>query len=362
MRCLSLFFIRHLLKPTKRLFLSRYEQKNIVNNATKVGIFSIITVIVFILGFYFLKGTNIFISKNKYYAVYDKVDGLYKSNQVVVNGYKIGLVSDMRYNTQTGKITVEMTIDDDIPIPLDSRATIVSTDFLGGKVLKIDLGKNTKIFDHLDTIPSSFQTDFIGGISDMFNPVVAKVGTVLNELEVTLKEINTLFKSGEDASIRDAVMHLNKSMANIEVITKEFSVLAKGGSIQNSMKNIEGITGNLQKSNADITRLLSNVANITDTVAAADLKGTIENAKNAIGELQAILDNVNNGKGTIGKLVKDEKLYADIDTAVNSLDKLLKDVKLNPYRYINISVFGGKKRDDAYLKKQEKKAAKQVKQ
>lgn len=329
-----------------------------MNNATKVGIFSVISVIIFILGFYFLKGINLFIAKNKYYAVYDKVDGLYKSNQVVVNGYKIGMVSDMKYNPANGKITVEFTVDDDIPLPEDSRATILSTDFLGGKVLNIELGKSKTMLANSDTVQSSYQNDLLGGISEKLNPVMAKVGGVLSEMEITLREINSLFKSGDDASIRDAVAHLNKSLAHIEKITKELEVLAANGSIQNSLKNIEGITGNLNKSNADISRLLKNVAEISDSVAAADLKGTIENAHNAITELKGLLHDVNSGTGTIGKLVKDEKLYADLDSTVNSLDALLKDVKANPYRYVNISLFGGKKRDDAYLKKQEKKAAK----
>ncbi len=329
-----------------------------MNNATKVGIFSVITVVIFILGFYFLKGENLFIAKNKYYAVYDKVDGLYKSNQVVVNGYKIGLVSDMKYNPSNGKITVEFTVDDDIPLPADSRAVILSTDFLGGKVLDIELGKSPKILDNLDTVQSAYQSDLLGGISEKLNPVMAKVGGVLGEMEITLREINSMFKSGEDASIRDAVANLNKSLAHIEKITKEFEVLAANGSIQNSLKNIEGITGNLQKSNADISRLLKNVAEISDSVAAADLKGTILNARNAIAELQGIVGDINNGKGTVGKLIKDDKLYADLDSTVKSLDVLLKDVKANPYRYVNVSLFGGKKRDDAYLKKQEKKAAK----
>ena len=329
-----------------------------MNNATKVGIFSVITVVIFILGFYFLKGVNLFIAKNKYYAVYDKVDGLYKSNQVVVNGYKIGLVSDMKYNPSNGKITVEFTVDDDIPLPSDSRAVILSTDFLGGKVLDIELGKSPKILDNLDTVQSAYQSDLLGGISEKLNPVMAKVGGVLGEMEITLREINSMFKSGEDASIRDAVANLNKSLAHIEKITKEFEVLAANGSIQNSLKNIEGITGNLQKSNTDISRLLKNVAEISDSVAAADLKGTILNARNAIAELQGIVGDINNGKGTVGKLIKDDKLYADLDSTVKSLDVLLKDVKANPYRYVNVSLFGGKKRDDAYLKKQEKKAAK----
>jgi phospholipid/cholesterol/gamma-HCH transport system substrate-binding protein len=328
-----------------------------VNKATQVGIFSLITVVIFILGFYFLKGVNLFIAKNKYYAVYDKVDGLYKSNQVVVNGYKIGMVSDMKYNPANGKITVEFTVDDHIPLPEDSRATILSTDFLGGKVLNIELGKSKTMLHNLDTIQSYYQSDLLGGISDKLNPVMAKVGAVLSELEITLREINSLFKPGQDASIREAVGHLNKSLAHIEKITQELEKVASSGSIINSLKNIESVTANLNKSNADISRLLKNAAQVSDSLAAADLKATIQNARDAIAELQSILSDVNSGRGTVGKLIKDDKLYADLDSTVNSLDMLLKDVKANPYRYVNISLFGGKKRDDAYLKKQAKKEA-----
>lgn len=329
-----------------------------MNNATKVGIFSVITVIIFILGFYFLKGINLFISKNQYYAIYDKVDGLYKSNQVVVNGFKIGMVSDMKYNPANGKIIVEFTVDDDIPLPEDSRATILSTDFLGGKVLNIELGNSKKYLNNYDTVQSAFQSDLLGGISEKLNPVMGKVGSVLEQLEITLKEINSLFKPNEDASIRDAVANLNKSLAHIEKITRDLEGTVASGSLDNSLKNIEGITDNINKSNDDITRMLSNLASITDSVAAADLKGTILGAKSAIAELQGILQEVNSGKGTVGKLIKGEELYASIDSAIKSLDVLLKDVKANPYRYVNISVFGGKKRDDAYLKKQARQEAK----
>ncbi|MCS6820087.1 MAG: MlaD family protein [Chitinophagales bacterium] len=326
-----------------------------MTNATKVGIFSIITVIIFVLGFYYLKGINLFVAKNKYYAVYDKVDGLYKSNQVVVHGYKIGMVSDMKYNPVNGKITVEFTVDDEIPIPDDSKAIIVSTDFLGGKVLNIELGSSKNMLKNMDTIQSSYQSDIIGGISEKFNPVLAKVGSVLNELEVTLKEINSLFKGNQPASIRDAVANLNKSLAHLEAITSDIHQVTSSGSIQNSLKNVESFTANLNKSNAEITRAMKNVGMISDSLAAADIKGTIEEAQKTLSELRNILAEINKGKGTIGKLVKDDKLYADIDSTINSLDLLLKDLKANPYRYVNFSLFGGKKRDDAYLKKQSKK-------
>ena len=97
-----------------------------MNNQAKVGIFAVITIAIFIFGFYFLKGTNLFATKNKYYSIFDRVDGLYKSNPVVVNGYKIGTVGNMSIDQKTGKVTVEMIAEDDFQIPDNSSATILS--------------------------------------------------------------------------------------------------------------------------------------------------------------------------------------------------------------------------------------------
>jgi phospholipid/cholesterol/gamma-HCH transport system substrate-binding protein len=329
-----------------------------VNNATKVGIFSVITIVIFFLGFQFLKGSNIFVTKNKYYAIYDKVDQLYPSNQIVINGYKIGIVGPMEYQASSGKILVQFIVDDDIPIPVNSTATIASTDLLGGKVVKITLGNATKYLESGDTMISEYQSDFTTEIANTLSPVVDKAGKVMAELEITLKSINRVFKPGNPASIEESLTHLNQSLASVQKITYEFEKLAQSGTIQNSMKNVESITNNLKNNNQNLDRMLSNFAAISDTLRGADIGGAVASAKLAITNLQHIMGEIEKGNGSIGKLIKDEGLYNHLDSAVVSLDVVLKDLKKNPYRYVNVSVFGGKKRDERYLEKQAKKEAK----
>ena len=331
-----------------------------MNNATKVGIFSVITIVIFFLGFQFLKGSNIFVTKNKYYAIYDKVDQLYPSNQIVINGYKIGIVGPMQYQAETGKIIVQFIVDDDVPLPANSTATIASTDLLGGKVVKIKLGDSKKILESGDTMISEYQSDFTTEIANTLSPVVDRAGKVMAELEITLQSINRVFKPGNPASIEESLTHLNKSLASVQKITYDLELLMHNGSLQNSLKNVESITGNLKNSNKDIEKILTNFAAISDTLKGADIGGAVASAKTAIVNLQHILGEMEKGNGTLGKLIKDEGLYTHLDSAVVSLDVMLKDVKKNPYRYVNVSVFGGKKRDEKYLEKQAKKEAKKA--
>ncbi len=331
-----------------------------MNNATKVGIFSVVTIVIFFLGFQFLKGSNIFVTKNKYYAIYDKVDQLYPSNQIVINGYKIGIVGPMEYQAETGKIVVQFIVDDDIPVPVNSTATIASTDLLGGKVVKIKLGNSTKYLESGDTMISEYQSDFTTEIANTLSPVVDRAGKVMAELEITLQSINRVFKPGNPASIEESLTHLNKSLASVQKITYEFEKMAQNGSIQNSLKNVESITNNLKNNNQNLDKMLTNFAAISDTLRAADIGGAVASAKLAITNLQHILGDMEKGNGTLGKLIKDEGLYNNLDSAVVSLDVVLKDLKKNPYRYVNVSVFGGKKRDDRYLEKQAKKEAKKA--
>jgi phospholipid/cholesterol/gamma-HCH transport system substrate-binding protein len=329
-----------------------------VTHQAKVGIFAFITLVVFILGFYFLKGINLFSTKNRYYAVYGTVDGLYKSNLVVINGYRIGIVSDMQINPTNGKVVIEILSENDFPIPSDSKASIQSTDLVGGKVVSIILGKATSHFKSGDTIQSFFKPDLVSSIGGAINPLVNKISGTLMGLDTVLYQLSVALNKDNPAS---TIGLLNQSLGNIAEITQTLETTLKSGTLDNSLKNVESITANIEKNNENIDKLLKNVANFSTELTESDIKQTITNAKLAIAELQLILAEINKGDGTIGKLVKDKQMYTNLEAATANLDKLLVDVKENPYRYVNVSLFGGQKRDERYKAKLEKKKLKEQK-
>ena len=319
-----------------------------MTNQAKVGIFSTISVIVFVLGFYFLKGTNLFVRKNVYYAVYDRVDGLYKSNMVDVNGFPVGKVGDMERDPVTGKIVVQLDLDKDVQIPkTDSTyASLISTDFLGSKKVRLVFGNSKTFYEDGDTVNTFFKKDLTEQIGAQIDPIMGDVRHMLPSLDTTISGIKYLFDQRNPKGIYTTLGGANDAIAKLNVILAQ-----NQETLALTLKNLESITKNIEKNNGAITVILKNAQSVTDSLQQANLKQMIENLNNAIGQLNGVLKDVNQGKGTLGKIVKDDGLYTKVDSAVTNLNVLLKDVKARPYRYISINVFGAKKAEERRVKK-----------
>jgi phospholipid/cholesterol/gamma-HCH transport system substrate-binding protein len=319
-----------------------------VTNQVKVGIFSIVSIIIFVLGFYFLKGINVFERKNSYYAVYERVDGLYKSNEVEINGFMVGRVGDMQRNPETGKVVVRMDLDKGLKLP-DSDSTIASlysTDFLGTKKIQLVLGHSGKYLKEGDTINTYFKKDLTEQIGSQIDPLMNSINGIVPKVDTTISSLSWLFSEKNPNGIYMTKGQIDQALIKLNLILAQNQV-----TLNTTLKNLESITGNVAKSNDEITAILKNAHGVTDSLEQANLKQTIENLNNTITQLKSLLTDVNAGKGTLGKVVKDDALYNKVDSAVGHLDVLLKDVKARPYRYINISVFGQK----AHEKRMEQK-------
>jgi phospholipid/cholesterol/gamma-HCH transport system substrate-binding protein len=319
-----------------------------VTNQVKVGIFSTISLIIFILGFYFLKGTNLFVRKNVYYAVYDRVDGLYKSNDVDINGFKVGRVGKMERDPLTGKIVVQLDLDKDIRIPKSdsTQALLISTDFLGSKQVRLVFGSSTEYYDDGDTIHTFFKKDLTEQLGAQIDPIMVDVRKMMPQLDTTIRGIKMLFDANNPKSIYTTLATANDALKKIDVILGH-----NDEALKLTIANLASITGNIEKSNAAITKILSNAESFTDSLQQANIKQTIENLNQTVAQLNGVVKDINAGRGTLGKIIKSDDLYAKVDSAVGHLDVLLKDVKARPYRYISINVLGSKKAEERRVKK-----------
>lgn len=319
-----------------------------MTNQAKVGIFSTITIAIFILGFYFLKGIDLFERKNTYYAIYERVDGLYKSNDVEINGFPVGKVSDMQRDPVTGNIVVKLDLITDLRIP-DSDSTVAqlfSTDFLGTKKIKLVFGASTKYLEEGDTINTYFKQDLTEQIGAQIDPIIHDVKHMIPTLDTTILYIRYLFDPKNEQGIYTTLAGVNTAIAKINNI-----LAANEVTLQQTIKNLEGITGNIEKNNEQITNILHNFSNVSDSLEQANLKQTIENLNTTISQLNTMVGDINQGKGTMGKIIKEDELYNSIDSAVANLNTLLLDVKQRPYRYISINVLGSKKAEERRAKK-----------
>ncbi len=319
-----------------------------MSNQARVGIFSTVSVIIFVLGFYFLKGTNLFVRKNVYYAVYDRVDGLYKSNMVDINGFPCGRVGGMERNPVTGKIVVQLDLDKDIQIPkTDSTyASLISTDFLGSKKVRLVFGNSSTFYEDGDTINTFFKKDLSEQLGAQIDPIMGDVRHMLPSLDTTISGIKYLFDQRNPQGIYTTLDGVNSAIAKINVILQQ-----NQETLQITLKNLQSITGNIEKNNSAITAILKNAQNVTDSLQQANLKQMIENLNLTIGQVNGVIKDINAGKGTLGKIVKSDDLYTKVDSAVVNLNVLLKDVRQRPYRYITINVLGAKKAEERRAKK-----------
>lgn len=319
-----------------------------MTNQAKVGIFAVITIAIFILGSYFLKGIDIFTNENVFYAVYDRVDGLNKSNLVEVNGFPIGRVGKMARNHETGKVVVELILENDIKIPKSDStvASLISTDFLGSKKVSLVFGNSAEYHKDGDTINTYFKRDLTEQLGSQIDPIMGDVRKIIPQFDTTITGIKFLFDKRNPEGIYTTLDGINQALAKINNI-----LAANQENLRLTIKNLQSISGNIEKSNAAITTIINNAGSITDSLKQANIKQTVQNLNATIVELNTVISGIENGKGTLGKLVKDETLYTKLDSTVGNLNGLLKDVKARPYRYINVNVFGSKKREQRLEKK-----------
>lgn len=313
-----------------------------ISNETKVGILAAFAIAIFIVGYNFLKGNDIFASENEFYAKYDKVDGLAVSKPVLVNGYQIGRVSALTLQ-ENGQILAQFKINPKYEIPDNTIARLESTDLLGSKAVVFDLGNSLKHAVDGDTLNANVQQNIL----EQVEPVQKKAQMIVAKLDSVLTSVNTILNPDFQKNVNRSFASIAKTLETLELTSKtvDGAVSIQAKRIDNILANAESISANLKNNNEKITAIMNNMNTVTDQLAKANFKETLDNANKAVADLQTTISKINNGTGSLGMLLNDEKLYNNLNNAAENLDKLMLDLKANPKRYVSFSVFGGKKSD-----------------
>jgi phospholipid/cholesterol/gamma-HCH transport system substrate-binding protein len=313
-----------------------------ISNETKVGILAAFAIAIFIVGYNFLKGNDIFASENEFYAKYDKVDGLAISKPVLVNGYQIGRVSALTLQPN-GQILAQFKINPKYEVPDNTIAKLESTDLLGSKAVVFDLGNSLKYAVDGDTLNANVQQNIL----EQVEPIQKKAQIIVAKLDSLLSSVNTILNPDFQKNVNRSFASIAKTLETLELTSKtvDGAVSVQAKRIDNILANAESISSNLKNNNEKITAIMNNMNNVTDQLAKANFKETLDNANKAVADLQTTIAKINNGAGSLGMLLNDEKLYNNLNNAAENLDKLMLDLKANPKRYVSFSVFGGKKSD-----------------
>lgn len=309
-----------------------------ITNETKVGILAAFSIAALIIGYNFLKGNSLFSSETLLYARYSHVDGLAISKPVLINGFQIGRVDKLVLQPD-GTILATLKIKGKYDIPKSTIARLESTDLLGSKAIVMALGTGRDFAQDGDTLNSNVEKNLM----ETVQPVQKKAELIIGKMDSILTSVNSILNPDFQKNVNKSFNSIAGTLASLEGTSKKVDGLVGTESkrIAAILANAESISGNLKNNNEKINAILSNINKITDQVAAANFKQTIDNANKAVADLQGIVSKVNDGKGTLGLLVNDTKMYDNLNNASKNLDELIIDLKANPKRYVHFSVFGG---------------------
>lgn len=315
----------------------------------KAGLIVVAAAAVLYWGISFLKGSDLFEHGTDIYAVYENTEGISKSQNVTLNGFVVGKVSDVYFHpNNSGKIVVKMNITSDYPITVNSLAEIRSADLLGAKEIALIPKEGNVLIEKGDTLRSSVESSISESINKEVLPVKIKAEQLLGSLDSTVN-ILTGFLGGEmQRDFRSSVDNVNRSFSNLAAITNEINtyMTENGEALGAATKNIAEVSSKLSQmlddNRNELNHVFNNLANISDTLALSNAGNAIRNLNSAAERLNSLTMAMEEGEGTLGKLIKNDSLYNELNHTILSLDLLLEDIKERPGRYVEISVFGGK--------------------
>lgn len=314
-----------------------------IKNETKVGVLAAVAIALLIIGYNFLKGNSIFTNETVLYAKYSQVDGLTVSKPILINGYQIGRVAALELQPDA-TIMATLKINGKYEIPKNTIARLEGTDLLGSKAIILTLGNDKNFAQDGDFLETNVQK----GLMETFQPVQKKAELIITKMDSVLSSVNTILNPNLQKNIDRSFTSIAGTLSSLESTSKKVDALVGSESSKLSaiLSNVEAITANFKNNGAKIDAVMNNLNKVTDKVAALNFEETVTNANKAMADLQGMLSDVKNGKGTIGALLNDRQMYDNLNNASKNLDALMIDLKANPKRYVHFSVFGGGSKKD----------------
>jgi phospholipid/cholesterol/gamma-HCH transport system substrate-binding protein len=308
-----------------------------ISNETKVGILTIVALTLLIVGFNFLKGKNIFNKEKHLYAVFSDLGSLRKSNEVKMKGLPVGTVYDYtEIDKNLTGIIVTITMKRDVNIPKDSRATIES-ELLGSAYLNVAQGQSTEFLKDGDTLVTDRASSFLGDVKAQINPTLTRVRDAIDSVKMVLSGLNRLFDPETKGNIREIIGNFKQTTVSLNKLLD-----AESGALSATLANANSVTSNLKKNNDSITATISSIKRVADKFSSLEVQPTIDSLQASINSFKTVLSKFNTNEGTLGLLMKDRKLYDQLNDLLLGLEILFDDIRVNPKRYTGSLIFNRK--------------------
>lgn len=298
----------------------------------KTGIVLIIIIVAFFWGFNFLKGQSFFKPSNRFFKVeYSNVGGLTKSSPVTINGYKVGQVENIDFNddpAKKGDLIVRFSMDNDIEFSKESIVKIYSPNPLSGSNLAIIPSYNGEAAVSGDFLIGEIESSLFTSIGEKLDPIKIKLENVIVSADTLFHRINSVLDQKTAASIKRSVRGLELTIRDVRKTLGSVNTMIDSTSVDfnETIKSTKKITANLAK--------------VTDTLANSNIGEIMRKAEITLTSVNLLLEGMDNGKGTLGKLINDDAMYNNLTNVSKELEELVREMKLNPKRFVHFSLFG----------------------
>ena len=302
-----------------------------ITREIKTAILVIASILLFIWGYTFLQGRDLLSSYRTFYVQYENVEGLSTSAPVTINGLTVGKIMGITLIPATGNLQVEVQVKNDFPISKSSTIDIYEPGLIGGKQIQIVPNLQDPIMAQSgETLKGRNVPGLTSLVGEKLTPLQEKIEKVAESANLLLTNLNQVLDDKSKANLRESIAKLNSLMSEFEKTSKSVNQI-----INKNQVNIDGSLANINKTS-------SNFAKLSDTLANAKIGQTINHFEKSLKSVDILMSNLEQGKGTMGKLLTDDQLYKKLNATSSELELLLQDLRLNPTRYINVSLFGKK--------------------
>jgi len=294
-----------------------------ISREVKTAILVLLGIILFILGFNYLKGQNLFESKNIYYSEFD-YNALITNSVVTVKGNTVGKIQDIAYDYNSGKTRIAFSVNDQLKFSKNSTIRLYETGLMGGNAIAIIMSNDNDLAKPGDVLKSEVEVGLIRSLSKNFSGLSTDLNATLKSTDTLIINLNKMVVDESDAGLKKTILELNNTLKAYKNLAYSIN-----GVVSENDKNISTILENFKTTSNELSQISANLKE-------ANLGATVQSLNTTLTNVNTLISGLNKGEGSMGKLLKDETLYHNLEGASKEIEALLKDIKLHPKRYFRI--------------------------
>lgn len=303
----------------------------------KTGVLVLTGIILFIIGFSYLKSNDVFIKDRVFYAVYEDVEGVSKGTPVTISGFNVGSVQDIKFFNNSSKLLLKFRVENDFNFSNQSTAQIYETGLIGGKALAVIPKYGNEIAKSGDTLNSSIAPGLTELVNDKLSPLQEKIESMVVSADSVLISLNSVLNTQAKDQIQSTITNFSSTVTDLKNSAGTLDEM-----ISMNKNKINNIITNVNKSSNELSDLSNSFS---------DLTLIIENLSESSNSIENIVNEVSSGNGSLGNLIYDDNLIKSLNAASSNINLLIEDLRLNPKRYVHFSLFG--KKNKPYNKEEE---------